>query len=218
MPFRTVGWIGLGAMGLPQAGNLLRKLDGLETLVVFDVDSTRASKLPSVEGRKIVNAKSQEDVVEACDAVFTMLPTPKLSLDVYAGFADKIRPGQFILECATVGPKVAKELAGIVEAAGATFIDTPVSGGWPWEASHAAQHSDELSRSRRARRRASDVDLYCGHGRLSVSRGTTKIGPARLAQVFYAASRRREGNAQLHGQKHFSCWSSRCRSGFQGRF
>jgi len=129
---KNVGFIGLGAMGYPQARRILLKHSGLATLAVFDVDAAKAEKFASeaTDASKVVICATPEEVVALSEVTFTMLPNPAASQEVYATVAGKIALGKTIVECSTAGSKTVTELAKIVQDKGGVFVDSPVSGGW----------------------------------------------------------------------------------------
>ena len=63
-----VGFIGLGAMGLPMASNLVRK--GFD-VTAYDVDSAKIERLAALGAQR---AASIAGAVSEMDVVFTMLP------------------------------------------------------------------------------------------------------------------------------------------------
>jgi 4-hydroxybutyrate dehydrogenase/sulfolactaldehyde 3-reductase len=64
----TVGYIGLGAMGLPLARHLTRK--GFD-VIVYDIDPARADAIVELGGRK---AFSVAEAAQGVDVVVTCLP------------------------------------------------------------------------------------------------------------------------------------------------
>ncbi len=70
---KTLGFIGLGAMGFPMARNILKK--GPEKLLVYDVMPGKADSL-AAEGA--LAAPSDVAVMEVADLLFLCLPTNAL--------------------------------------------------------------------------------------------------------------------------------------------
>ena len=68
----VIGFVGIGAMGTPMAGNLARA--GYK-VVVFDLDAARAGKLARETG--VTVATSLADLGAASDIIITMLPDGK---------------------------------------------------------------------------------------------------------------------------------------------
>ena len=121
-----VGFIGLGRMGRPMAGNLQRA--GL-SLVVHN-RSWEAVEALVEEGA--VPASSPAQVAAGCEIVLTCLPDPSAVEDVYlgdAGLAAVARTEQIFIDTSTVGPGTSRRLAAALSARGARFLDAPISGG-----------------------------------------------------------------------------------------
>jgi 2-hydroxy-3-oxopropionate reductase len=122
----TVAFIGLGIMGAPMAGNLVAA--GHE---VIGVNRSRPAldRLVEAGGRA---AGSVAEAVGAADVVITMLPD---SPDVEAvalgsdGIYANAKPGTLHVDCSTIRPDVAVQLAAEGAAHGLAVVDAPVSGG-----------------------------------------------------------------------------------------
>jgi 2-hydroxy-3-oxopropionate reductase len=122
----TVGFIGLGLMGLPMARNLIR---AGHPLVVHNRTRARAEELER-EGAAI--ADSPAGVAERCDVVITMLPdTPDVESVVGGkdGVLVGIHPGALLIDMSTISPVATRRLADALRDAGASMLDAPVSGG-----------------------------------------------------------------------------------------
>ena len=121
-----IGFIGLGMMGRGMAANLQKR--GHE-LVVHDLTRQAASQ-HLADGA--VWAESSRAVAEACDVVFTSLPTPA---DVEAvglgedGLASGFRKGAAWFDLSTNAVDVVRRLHVTLAAQGVDFLDAPVSGG-----------------------------------------------------------------------------------------
>lgn len=126
MAKRTVGFIGLGIMGLPMAKNLLAA--GYE-LVVHDINQRPVEELTHQGARQAPSAK---DVAALCDVVITMLPdSPDVELVALGadGVMEGIRPGSVYVDMSTVSPAVAIRVAEAGKSRGVGVLDAPVSGG-----------------------------------------------------------------------------------------
>jgi 3-hydroxyisobutyrate dehydrogenase-like beta-hydroxyacid dehydrogenase len=121
-----VGFIGVGNMGNPMAGNVLK---GGFSMTVFD-KSTKAMENLVQAGAKA--AKSARDVVEASEIVLTCLPA---SPDVEAlylgagGLIELARPGTILIDLSSVLPSTPRKLEPAAKARGVHFLEAPVSGG-----------------------------------------------------------------------------------------
>jgi 3-hydroxyisobutyrate dehydrogenase len=122
----SVGFIGLGAMGLPMAGCVQRA--GLPT-TVWDVDPRRTEL--AAQQASAAAAKSAQDLASSCDFVVTMLPTPQSVRDATLGgdgFLRAMRPGATYLDLSTIDPMTIQQIASAAKASGIKVIDGAVSG------------------------------------------------------------------------------------------
>ena len=121
-----IGFIGLGTMGAGMASNLQKA--GHE-LVVHDLHRQAASR-HLAEGA--VWADSPRAVAEACDLVFTSLPTPADVQRVGTGadgLIEGFRAGAAWFDLSTNAVDVVRALHTELAAMGVDFLDAPVSGG-----------------------------------------------------------------------------------------
>ena len=118
------GFVGLGAMGLPMARNLHRA--GL-LAGAWNRTTARAAALAAETG--VPAANSLEDLAAGCDVVVTCVSADDDLLEVVAALAPGLRPGAIVVDCSTVAAGTARTAAARLAAAGAEFLDCPVSGG-----------------------------------------------------------------------------------------
>lgn len=122
----NVGFIGLGVMGKPMAGHLV---DAGHEVVVFN--RSRA-KVDELETHGAVGALGPAQVGEKSDVVITMLPdSPDVEHVLFGteGVVSTLRPGSLVIDCSTISPTAAIELAARLAEKGIAFVDAPVSGG-----------------------------------------------------------------------------------------
>lgn len=118
-----VGFIGLGAMGLPMASNLQRK--GFE-LTAYDIDAAK------VEALAALGAKPASSVAEACrdaEIVVTMLPaTPHVEAVVLGadGVLANIRPDAVLMDMSTIDANGTDRIARACAEKNIGFADCPV--------------------------------------------------------------------------------------------
>jgi 3-hydroxyisobutyrate dehydrogenase len=120
-----IGFIGLGNMGLPMAGNLVKKGHEVEG---FDIFEDNLSKAAQAGVKKVASAaEAAKDV----DFVVTMVPTGKETLDLYerSGFLGTAKKGTLFIDASTIDVAAAKKAHDIAQAAGMLSLDAPVSGG-----------------------------------------------------------------------------------------
>ena len=121
-----VGFIGLGNVGGKLSGSLLR--NGVD-LTVRDLDRSIAEPFL---GKGAKWADSPKEMMEACDAVITCLPSPAASaavLEAEDGLIAGMSPGKIWMEMSTTDEAEVKRLGEKVLAVGAAPVDCPVSGG-----------------------------------------------------------------------------------------
>ncbi|HEX5078464.1 MAG TPA: NAD(P)-dependent oxidoreductase [Geminicoccaceae bacterium] len=117
---KIVGFIGLGAMGLPIAGRLARA--GF-SLVAFDPDP-RALEAVLAAG-EVERAASPGAVAKASEILITCLPHPRIVEAVYGEVA---KPGLLACDCSTVGPTLAIRLHAELAAGGMRYLECPMLG------------------------------------------------------------------------------------------
>lgn len=123
---RTVGFVGLGHMGLPMARNLARK--GFE-LHVYNRTRAGAEAL-AADGARI--ARSPADLATRADVVLACLGETAASDALFLGeegLATRARPGQILIDHSTVGPELSRACHRAARERDAHFLDAPVSGG-----------------------------------------------------------------------------------------
>jgi 3-hydroxyisobutyrate dehydrogenase len=127
-----IGFIGIGAMGTPMAGNLARA--GYK-LVIYDADLKHAAALAAMHEIEI--ADNLTALGEACATVITMLPDGKIVRKVLCGDNDNYKdcvgagcgPGSLVLDMSSSSPVGTRELGSALAKRGIGLIDAPVSGG-----------------------------------------------------------------------------------------
>ena len=122
----SVGFIGVGNMGNPMAGNVLKA--GF-SMTVFDLNPKAMENLIQAGAKRAASAK---EVVDASDVVLTSLPA---SPDVEAmyldegGLVQRAKPGTILIDLSSVLPKTPRMIEPIAKARGVSFLEAPVSGG-----------------------------------------------------------------------------------------
>lgn len=122
----SVGFIGLGNMGNPMAGNVLKS--GFP-LTVFDLN---AKAMENLVAAGAIGAKSAKQVVESVEVLLTCLPA---SPDVEAlylgsgGIVEAAKAGNVLVDMSSVLPTTPRKLEAAAKARGVQFLEAPVSGG-----------------------------------------------------------------------------------------
>lgn len=120
----TIGWIGLGKMGLPMTDHLLRK--GYQVRG-YDPDATNA-KAAACQGVNL--ASSLKELVAATDIVISMIPNDVVLRSVVfgpEGLGGLLGERHIFVDMSTVSPTVSAEVAERL-GAGTAYLRAPVSG------------------------------------------------------------------------------------------
>ena len=122
----TVGFIGLGVMGAPMAGNLL---EAGHSLVVH---SRSPEPVKALADAGAETASSPREVAERADVVITMLPdSPAVEAVVLGedGVLAGASEGDLLVDMSTIHPTVSVAIAQAAAERGVAALDAPVSGG-----------------------------------------------------------------------------------------
>lgn len=127
-----IGFVGIGAMGTPMAGNLAKA--GYK-LVVFDLDTARTAALAREHG--VIVATSLADLGARAHIIITMLPDGKAVRSALCGANDAFKDcileraarGTRVIDMSSSSPMQTRELGALLEKRGFPCIDAPVSGG-----------------------------------------------------------------------------------------
>jgi 3-hydroxyisobutyrate dehydrogenase len=119
-----LGFIGLGNMGLPMAGNLVK---AGHTVAGFDLVR---ENLQRAADRGVSAAHSAALAAQDADVVITMLPAGKQVLEVYSGGVLKAaKPGTLFIDSSTIDVTSARAAHRLAREAEMASLDAPVSGG-----------------------------------------------------------------------------------------
>ncbi len=120
-----LGFIGLGIMGAPMAGHLIKA--GHQLFVYTH------GKVPApVAGSTATVCTSARGVAERADIVFTMVPdTPDVEAVLFTenGVAAGLSKGKIVVDMSSISPIATKVFAQKINALGCEYLDAPVSGG-----------------------------------------------------------------------------------------
>ena len=120
-----IGFIGLGIMGTPMAGHLIK---GGHALFLHSRGSV-PPELVAAGGRACASGR---EVAQNADIVITMVPdTPDVGKALFAedGVAAGLSPGKVVVDMSSISPVETKEYAQKIQALGCGYLDAPVSGG-----------------------------------------------------------------------------------------
>jgi 2-hydroxy-3-oxopropionate reductase len=122
----TIGFLGLGVMGGPMAGNLLA---AGHDVVAWNRSPEPLTKLVAAGAR---GAEGPAAVAAEADVVISIVSDDAALREVLGGPQGAIAaagPGSLVVDMSTVSPALARELAAEAAARDVGFLDAPVSGG-----------------------------------------------------------------------------------------
>ena len=123
---QTVAFIGLGNMGGPMAGNLVKAGFRVNAFDLVEAARKHAQEVGCATPATAVEA------VKGADFVVTMLPSGPIVEAVMIDkdvLLDKIEKHALVIDCSTVAPENSKRVAAEAKKRGLRFVDAPVSGG-----------------------------------------------------------------------------------------
>lgn len=121
-----IAFIGLGNMGAPMARNLIKAGHSLN---LVDLNKTVLAELEQLGGT--IRASARE-AAEDAELVITMLPAAVHVRSVWLGeegVLAGIRQGVPAVDCSTIDPQTARDVAAAAAKQGVAMVDAPVSGG-----------------------------------------------------------------------------------------
>jgi 2-hydroxy-3-oxopropionate reductase len=120
-----IGFIGLGIMGTPMAGHLIKA--GHE--VFLYTHGSVPAELVEAGGKACASSK---EVAQNADVIITMVPdTPHVASALFDenGVAAGLTPGKVVVDMSSISPVETKAFAERIKALGCEYVDAPVSGG-----------------------------------------------------------------------------------------
>ncbi|MEY4736362.1 MAG: 2-hydroxy-3-oxopropionate reductase [Pseudomonadota bacterium] len=121
----NIGFVGLGIMGAPMAGHLLKA--GHPLFV-----HTRGKVPEAIATSRATQCVTARGVAERADIVFMMVPdTPDVEAALFAenGIAAGLCTGKTVVDMSSISPIATKTFAQKISALGCDYLDAPVSGG-----------------------------------------------------------------------------------------
>ncbi|MFI7495609.1 3-hydroxyisobutyrate dehydrogenase [Kocuria sp. M4R2S49] len=122
----TITWIGLGHMGNPMSGNLVKAGHDVRG---HDVS---AEAMAAARDHGVQTFDTLEEALQGAEVVFTMLPKGDHARAVYLGDSGVIAlapKDALLIDSSTIDVETAELLHRAAEEAGFRFVDAPVSGG-----------------------------------------------------------------------------------------
>lgn len=119
----SIGFAGIGLMGLPMCRRLLAAGYSLQ------VWNRNADKCVPLLAEGAGQAASPVALAQACDVLILCLADTTAVQQVAQQLLPGLRKGQIIIDCSSIEPQATRELAQRVAGQGAHWLDVPVSGG-----------------------------------------------------------------------------------------
>jgi 2-hydroxy-3-oxopropionate reductase len=121
-----LGFIGLGIMGKPMAGHLL-KAD--HEVSVYDLNPASIQELAS---KGASPCKSNKEVAQKSEIIFIIVQdTPDVEAVLFGkeGLTEGLKPGSIVVDMSSISPIATKEFAKKLAGMKVKMLDAPVSGG-----------------------------------------------------------------------------------------
>jgi 3-hydroxyisobutyrate dehydrogenase len=118
-----VGFIGLGAMGLPMTRNLLAKGHSVT------VSSRSQGPVDAVVAAGATDGKDPAGVAGASEIVILCVPSSPDVASVVDQLVPAVKPGQVVVDCSTIDPDVERDQHVRINQTGASYLEAPLSGG-----------------------------------------------------------------------------------------
>ncbi|HVK98969.1 MAG TPA: 3-hydroxyisobutyrate dehydrogenase [Dongiaceae bacterium] len=122
----TIGFIGVGNMGGPMAANLVKAGHQVK---VFDLSAELVQQIVAQGARAAATA---EDAACDVEILISMLPSGPIVENLYihqTRLLDRLSPQTLVIDCSTIAPENAINVAKAAAAKGIVTLDAPVSGG-----------------------------------------------------------------------------------------
>jgi len=119
------GFIGLGIMGSPMAGQLIKGGHRVHL-------HSRSGAPQALVDAGGIACKTPKEVAQKSDIVITMVPdTPDVEAVLFGddGVAQGLTKGKTVVDMSSISPLATKEFARRIAALGCDYLDAPVSGG-----------------------------------------------------------------------------------------
>ena len=118
-----IGFIGLGAMGLPMTGHLLGAGHAVTVASRSREPIDQAVSLGALDGG------SPRRVAEESDVVIVCVPNSPEVVEVVDAMVPALREGMTVIDCSTIDPEVERAQHARASSVGAAYLDAPLSGG-----------------------------------------------------------------------------------------
>lgn len=222
-----IGFLGLGNMGGPMAHNLLK---AGHSVLAFDLSSEAMAQLQDAGAELAASPAALAS--SAPSIVFTMLPAAQHVRSVYLGDDGLLAngsPNTLFVDCSTIDPHTARDVAAAANDKGITLIDAPVSGGTKGatEATLTFMVGGPTAAFEQAKKALSDMGkniVHCGDsGNGQVAKvannmllAISMIGVAEAMNLGVALGMEPEKLAGIINTSSGRCWSSDTNNPYPG--
>ena len=118
-----IGFIGLGAMGLPMAGHLVAAGHDVR------VASRSRGPIEAAVAQGATDGGDPRGVAEASEVVVLCVPNSPEVTEVVDAMLPVLGAGKTVVDCSTIDPEVERAQHARVGETGARYLDAPLSGG-----------------------------------------------------------------------------------------
>ncbi|MDO8714602.1 MAG: 2-hydroxy-3-oxopropionate reductase [Polynucleobacter sp.] len=122
---QKIGFIGLGIMGAPMAGHLIKS--------GYELHVNTIGKIPDeIANSSAIQAATAAEVARNADIIFIMVPdTSDVEKVLFSenGVASGLSQGKIVVDMSSISPIATKEFAKKINALSCEYLDAPVSGG-----------------------------------------------------------------------------------------
>lgn len=119
----TLGFAGLGTMGGPMAGHLVK---AGHDVTVWNRSAEKSAPLAE-QGAKV--AANLKELAEQATILFICVNRSEDVRAVVEGCLESARPGTLFVDHSTIAPEAAREIAALTRAKGCSLLDAPITGG-----------------------------------------------------------------------------------------
>jgi 3-hydroxyisobutyrate dehydrogenase len=123
---RTIGFMGLGIMGLSMARRLI---EAGHPVTVYNRTASRAEPLVKLGARQAPTPKACAEGNEIVIAIVTDSPDVEAVFLGPEGAVHGVRKGALFIDMSTIAPETARKVGTALKARGIGFLDAPVTGG-----------------------------------------------------------------------------------------
>src|SRR5690242_11134357 len=118
-----VGFIGLGAMGLPMTRNLLKAGH------TVTVASRSPRPVDTAVGEGAIDGSDPAGVARESEVIVLCVPNSPEVTAIVDNMLPELDEGKIVVDCSTIDPEVERLMHELVGSTGAGYLEAPVSGG-----------------------------------------------------------------------------------------